>query len=670
MSLVAVAAATVDTPFVQERRTAFTVADGLPDDQVTAIFLADDGRPVAVTDAGYARFDGVRWQQLDATPAGAVNPSDPAAGDASAGELCRIELPEGLIFIGADDGLFQLSATGDPKRILPEDASHRWNPRRVRVLTIDSKGRLWFGALDGVGCWDGQSWRLYAGEDGLPYNDFTCAAPGLDGAVWFGTTKGAIRFDGTRFAYRAGLRWLPDDLVNGIVVDPAGTAWFATAGGVSRIERIPMTLEEKADYFVDQVESRHVRLGFVAARRLSERGNVDSYTPHVDDNDGLYTAQYGAAMALRYAATGDERAAELARRSFKSLKWLVDITGNPGFPARVIVPSDWPENLDEEYGHAYNERKKARDPQWKLIYPRYVPTDDGKWLWKCDTSSDELGGHFFFYSIYYDHVAKTDAEKEEVASVVAAMADHLIQNGFNLVDWDGQPTRWGKFSPDRLHSLDSGGDRNLNSLMLLAFMKVAEHVTGDAKYANVSQTLRDQYFYDMNTIWAQTMYPPDDAAPWDTTLAMLAYYPLIQYETDPEAAQIYRYSLMRTWHSVKYHKNHFYNAVYGALMGKEHFAREDTLDTLRGIPLELIGWEMKNSHRLDVATDIRPGYEMENMGWSKVDGKALPIEERYQCRLDRTALVLDKAEGSGWSEHEGTFYLLPYYIARYHGLLD
>jgi hypothetical protein len=53
-----------------------------------------------------------------------------------------------------------------------------------------------------------------------------------------------------------------------------------------------------------------------------------------------------------------------------------------------------------------------------------------------------------------------------------------------------------------------------------------------------------------------------------------------------------------------------------------------------------------------------------------VDGKALPIEERGHVRQDRDGFYLDYLEGpegSGLSEHEGTFFLLPYYLGRYQG---
>jgi hypothetical protein len=110
------------------------------------------------------------------------------------------------------------------------------------------------------------------------------------------------------------------------------------------------------------------------------------------------------------------------------------------------------------------------------------------------------------------------------------------------------------------------------------------------------------------------------------------------------------------------------------------------------MPLDLIGYRMDNRHRLDIVFDPTPG-QVVNEGWRPVNpvrpqnvfekaedyrlkvgwhvnGSALPIDERCHVRLDRDGFALDATEGNGYSEHEGTIYLLPYYMARYHGIIN
>jgi len=609
---------------------------------------------------------------------------------------------DGAVAVGTAAGLYvRPSGDGAFDAVFPDDGARSWAPKEVAAVAYDSRGRLWFGSRQGVGVFDGESWRLYTGEDGLPYGHFTCASAGEDGVIWFGTERGAIRFDGKHWAYRASLRWLPDDHVNDIAVEADGTAWIATPRGVSRIERTAMTLEEKAAHFVDQVESRHNRDGYTTTWRLTKRGEVSSAAPAITDNDGQYTSVYGAATAFRYAVTKDPEDRAIAQRSFEACKRLVDITPDSmkGFPARVLIPIDWPEPVNEQYGPEYNRRKRMADPFWKLITPRFVTSEDGQHLWKCDTSSDETVAHYFEYSVYYDLLAETDEDKAAVRQVVRDLTDHLIRNGFNLVDHDGKPTRWARFGPDYLDTVYGWEQRGLNSLLMLSALAVAEYVTGDPRYAETAQMLRDEHKYHINMMEARPFFPPGNIVPWDNLLALLAFYPLMQYEEDPELLILYRQSLEHCWQFVSRHKNPLYNVMYAASaqrfarlaeegyfdgafpeagpyakhavaqLADAHFELEDTLDTLRGMPLELIGWRMQNSHRLDVEFDPMPGQDR-TVGWSKVDRKALPIEERAHVRHDRDAMKIDAVEGDGWDEHEGSFFLLPYFMARYHGLIE
>tara|TARA_R110002073_G_scaffold149225_1_gene302748 strand:- start:12 stop:557 length:546 start_codon:yes stop_codon:yes gene_type:complete len=180
----------------------------------------------------------------------------------------------------------------------------------------------------------------------------------------------------------------------------------------------------------------------------------------------------------------------------------------------------------------------------------------------------------------------------------------------------------------------------------------------------------------------------------------MSIYGLLNYEKDPERIIMYRIALENAWLHISKQKNAFWDGMYGALadsftkkvdegyfkteelfVENPLFAKEaikqfhksslDTkymVETLQRIPLDLIGYEMDNTHRLDIMTDPTPGQKAD-MGWG-MDEYALPIDERGHVRLDRDAFVLHDSEGNGYSEHEGTFYILPYYLARYHNLIN
>lgn len=606
---------------------------------------------------------------------------------------------QGKTYIGCENGLFIKVKKNQWKQVLPADENYSWALKNVSALVIDSNGNLWFGSKEGIGKNTNGTWQLYTGKEGVPFNKFTCASAGPNGEVWFGTENGAIRAENDYFYYRSSRRWLPDNLVNDIIVDKDGTAWIATANGIGQIISKEMTYEEKAAYFTQQTEERHNRMGFICQNQLSEQFNIDSFNLAISDNDGEYTSMYGAAQAFRYAATGDKEAKEIADRSFKAVKWLVDITPEPGFPARVIIPVDWHEPVNEQYSKEYNKRNQKNDPFWKDIYPRFPLSEDGKYRWKCDTSSDELAGHYFYYGIYYDLVAETEEEKIAVKQVVADITDHLIRHSFKLVDYDGKPTRWGSFDPDYFNSIWGWDQRGLNSMMMLSFLNVASHVTEDPKYDEVAKMLRDEENYHINAMHPKEFFPPENVVPWDNNLGLMSFYGLINYEKDPELLMMYRLSLEYAWLNISKQKNAFWDGLYGALAnsftkkvnegyfktselfkenplfaqsvidryGKSSLDTKYIKETLQRMPLDLIGYEMDNTHRLDILFDTTPAQEAD-MGWG-VDSYALPVDERGHVRLDRDAFDLHDSEGNGYSEHEGTFYLLPYYFAKYHDLI-
>ncbi len=684
-----------DQEFNQDVTIIHNEKDGLPAIQVEKVFLQHD-QPQAITEKGTYTWNGKKWDMAkkDIKPEMPDQPGSPP----NTTMLSAVRYQQGYA-VGSDDGLYFYDGKKSWKRALPADDQYSWALKNVSALVVDSRGQLWFGARQGVGHFDGKHWKLFTGKEGLPYNHFTCAAAGPEGIVWFGTEKGAIRAENDYFYYRFSRRWLPDDHVNDIAVDKNGTAWIATDKGIGEIKGVPMTLEEKAHHFIQQVEARHNRMGFICQNRLTKQFDVNSWKPDISDNDGMYTADYGAAQAFRYAITHDPEAKELADRSFKACKWLVDITPESGLPARVIIPVDWPQPVNEQYGHEYNLRRQEIDPFWKDIYPRFPLSKDGHFRWKCDTSSDELAGHYFFYAIYYDLVAETPEEKNAVRQVVAAITDHLIRHGFKLVDYDGKPTRWGNFNPEYFNSIWGWDQRGLNSMMMLSFLNVASHVTGDPKYEETAQMLREKYHYHINAMHPKEFFPPENVVPWDNNLCLMSMYGLINYEKDPELLLMYRISLENAWLQISKQKNAFWDALYGALANRftqlvDHgvfdspdifpenklFAPQAVkryyksslpdghiLETLQRIPMDLIGYSMDNTHRLDIVQDPTPGQEP-GVGW-RTDGYALPIDERGHVRLDRDGFVLNMSEGNGYAEHEGTFYLLPYYLARYSNLI-
>jgi hypothetical protein len=563
-------------------------------------------------------------------------------------------------------------------------------------VAFESAGQLWFATKAGVACLAASGWKFFEGKDGLPWTDFTGAAAGPRGGVWFGTHLGAVYFDGQGWHYRQGPRWLPSDDVTQVQVDAQGRAWFGTAAGVGVIERLPMTLAQKAEFYEGEI-ARYVKrtpYGFVAEAALGKVADKASAQPQDSDNDGLWTAMYGAGECFAYAATHDPKARERAKAAFEALRFLQKVTQGgehappKGFIARTIRPVDWP---DPNIGRLAADREAQKhDKLWKVYEPRWPKSADGKWFWKSDTSSDELDGHYFFYPLYYDFCAETDAERERVREVVRDATDHLIVHGFTMVDHDGRPTRWAVFGPQFLNENRYWWpERGLNSLSILTYLTAAAHITGDAKYLAAARELIDRHHYAQNIMYAKAQRGPGSGNQSDDEMAFMCYYGLLRCSQDDDLKARARYSFYYYFLNEAPERNPFFNFAYAAHNLRASVANPwgdlplrppadwhaDALATLRGFSLDRLNWPLRNSHRLDVrflplASSEDPDVpDPPRQRGYLVDGKVLPVENRHFNHWNTDPWQLDYG-GNGNELAAGTVYLLPYYMGLYHGFIE
>jgi hypothetical protein len=477
----------------------------------------------------------------------------------------------------------------------------------------------------------------------LPSRDVTVIAE-AGGVTWIGTQQGAVRFsDGMRTReYFAGRRWLPDDRVTGLALD--GTAaWIETSKGISKIDYVPMTLAEKSALFVKRIQDRHVRWGLTADSQLDVPGDLSTNHTRSTDNDGLWTAMYVAAEAFRFKVTGAADARDNARRGMQAIVRLEQITGIPGFPARSFIRK----GVDTQ----------PADGEWH-------DTPDGQWRWKGDTSSDEIAGHYFVYPIYYDLVAAED-EKAALRGVVDRITNHILDHGYQLIDVDGKPTRWGWWAPGRIW--DDADETGLRALHILAHLRVALHMTASPQYRQKYQAAYDELIakHRLHLLTRnQKIMVPGHINHSDDELAFLSFYPLLRYERDQALLGVYKESLERSWQIERPERNPLWNVIYAAGTGAKEFDRPETLRTLREIPMDLVEWKVTNSHRLDVPVD--------------------PLSDRFKRRQALVVLPYDELPMSKWngnpynldggndgrSEDDGAYFLLPYWMGRYHGLIE
>lgn len=725
--------------FRQEVVGRFTTAQGLAADDVQLLDFGPDGKPRAFAGGKWSELRDAKWSELPAlTPkserefvfadgdgspvtvalpwasvqqlvrAGAatwlVTAADPflvregrmaSQGWPSQWRVNQLAVaPDGEVWLASSGGLFRRGVEGWERQEILDGLGRAWAMRDVLGVALDTKGQLWFATKAGVGCHAATGWKFYEGKDGLPWNDFTGIAAGAGSEVWFGTRRGAIRWDGQDFHYRQGPAWLPHDEVRQIAVDGQGGAWLATMGGVGVIERKPMTLAVKAEFYEGEIQ-RYVKrtpFGYVAEAPLDKPGDRSTARPQDSDNDGLWTAMYGAGECFAYAATKDAKAQGRAKQAFEALRFLQKVTqgGTPappkGYIARTIRPVDWP---DPNAGRVAGDREEQkRDALWKAYDLRWPKSADGKWYWKSDTSSDELDGHYFFFPLYHDLAAETAAEKERVREVVRDLTDHLIAHDFTLTDHDGTPTRWGVYGPKSLNGDPRWwAERGLNSLSILTYLAVAEHLTGDAKYAAASRDLIDHHGYAQNLMFPKVQFGPGSGNQSDDEMAFMCFYSLLRYSKDAALKNAVRASFYAYWQNEAAERNPFFNFAYVVHgLGQsitnvwgvfpvsprgDWFA--DSMTTLQGFSLDRLNWPHQNSHRLDViplgGVHSKDFYAPGDRGRGhRVDGKVLPVENRHFGHWNTDPWDLDYG-GNGNELGAGTVFLLPYYLGMYHGFV-
>lgn len=598
--------------------------------------------------------------------------------------------PNREFVVGCESGLYHGENLEQWYQVLPQHDDQSWAPTKVHAVGYSPSGALWFASPQGVGRLT-SSWELFTGEDGLPYNDFTSLSVLSDDRVWFGTRIGAIRFDGEDFSYRQGKRWLPDDDVRDVVVTDRGGAWTATSYGVSHIAFQELTLAEKAAFYETEIDERHRRtpLGYVLQVTVNRPGDRSEWTNHDSDNDGLWTSMYGAAQCFAYAATNDPKAKERADNAFYAMNFLRTVTqgteNSPpkGYVARTILPTSGP---DPNIGRIERDQreKDEDDALWKVIDPRWPVSADGKWYWKCDTSSDELDGHFFFYGLYYDLVAESEDEKRRVRTHVQEIADHLVDHNFNLVDHDGKPTRWARYSPEELnHDKNWFVERGLNSLSILSYLAVAEHITGDEKFAEAARYLVEEHGYEQNLMYPKHQRGAGAGNQSDDEMAFMCYYSLLRYEDDPELRERVLLSFNNYWRLEQPELNPFFNFAYAAY-GRDATFHDawgahdlspggdwlsDSVVVLKGFPLDRFNWGHRNSHRTDIVllpnwSNLFDRRDVTGRG-HRTNGKVLPVEERHFEHWNTDPWRLDYG-GDGRVLADGTVFLLPYYMGLYH----
>ena len=386
-----------------------------------------------------------------------------------------------------------------------------------------------------------------------------------------------------------------------------------------------LSLEEKARAFQEQLESRHqMPDGLIRYKRRGEGypdlpgyGNLADGCFHL----GIYLAS----QALRLAATGDSEAREQVLLSLHAMKLYAEVSGKRGLLARYFSPV------------------KPDDDRWlpSPTHPEY--------FWRSDVSRDQYAGYVHGLGVTLALVADPEI-RSQIAPLAAAIADHLIDNNLQIIDWDDKRTTYGDLR-GRIFGIIPNG---LNALICLAIAKVAAESTGEQKYVDFYEGLVQDGYPGIATWTHFSTFPRGKRV--NANMAYLALYPLLLLENDQAIVRQLNKGARRMWSRVSEDHNAFFSFIHAAVVTDGEEGRERGRKAILEFPDSKVVLVLTTRTPEPKLTGAAPLYQR-------------PRRSSFFWVSDPRGLggeLIDMGE----SEIAGIDYLIAYWLGRYQGFIE
>jgi len=635
-----------------------------------------DLAPEGVEILGLQALDGVAWMRTSAGAA-PIPPTGPIQWPTGGVPVTALGLsPGGRLLAGHPDGTLtfhDLSPEGlpGPEVATLDSASGLAGgavrgvltdvrlPRPLDLVVVSDGGIRGLHLLQGGGRVAEPVEVPWFSPDRVPLEDPRAVAKTWDGGFVVATAGGAYRIvdrdAGPEWRVYGAERWLPAEDVRGLATDPTSDLaplYLATSGGLAVVLSRRVTLEEKLKPFVERVVQRHDRDGAVADSRLMRKGDLSTNIPWDSDNDGSWTAYWLMGECARWRVTGDPEARAHFDRSLDAMLFLREVTGTDWFVARSVIRKE---------GCRLDDCDQPDDGHW-------YTSPDGKWWVKRDTSNDELIAHFSMMAMAWEFCAD-EAQRARIAEHLRGIVGGLIDHGYRLIDpVTGEVTTYGRLDPEYVNEWIAGvyGDGGLRAAILLAGLQVAWLTTGEDRFLRARWSLIEEHGY-ADAAEGEMLHEVRPYSMDNDEMSSWAWWTLLRYETDPWLRERWRVGFGRLY-DMKLRGQQA--ALWALVRATTGFEDADLVQDLRGwlrrAPVDMIRWDVRNSHRKDVTPIDRP-FDPDN-GGLRSDGRPIPYDERRCDRFNTDQYRLDGGMG-GMVEMDGAEVLLCYWMARLFGLL-
>ncbi len=357
-----------------------------------------------------------------------------------------------------------------------------------------------------------------------------------------------------------------------------------------------------------QIQARHLPFGTILDPfyASSTSSEITGYTRCGDS--AIWTGHYVAAEVFRYRVTRSPDALANATRAVAALDGLVEVTGNDSL-ARCRLPLESPFRPGIEREEAANG-----------VYRNAALSA----TWIGNTSRDQYLGVFFGLSVAFEHIPSL---RPAIRSLATRIADHLLADN------------WSPFllRPDHI----------------LTMLQIARQIHPE-RFTSVYEEHRARLVDSVSLPVAFDSL--STSSYFKFNLIYTSFYSLIRLEDSPaKATYANAYAIARRYTAG--HQNAFFNLVDHALTAPD--ARRDAEAR------ELLDLWLKRPRRdffVDRASEV-----------AVCNGQAcepLPVDRRVPTDFlwQRNPFQL-AGGGSGTIGNAGVDYILPYWMARYHGIL-
>jgi hypothetical protein len=352
---------------------------------------------------------------------------------------------------------------------------------------------------------------------------------------------------------------------------------------------------------------------------LSDNG----YTQAADN--AIWTGHYLAAESFRYSVTHSDEALANLRKALNGITALIDVTGTD-LLARFLIPRSSPYAnavLGEEAKHGIHDA-----------------TYNGQaYGWLGNTSRDQYSGVFFGLGVAYTLVADASVQTE-IRNDVTRMLAFLTRNAWNVRMPDGSISTTFNGRPDQQLSLLQVG-----------------RLVDPARWTTLYKTMRTSYAAATALPVTYECFDPYNSY-YKFNLDHINFYNLIRLEEPGTPRNQYLSAFGRLRGCTRTHQNAHFNMIERGLLGANTTRDNETVNML-GL------WLLRPRRNVFV----------DNTGKYPACGtracSPIPVNDRYTTDFlwQRSPFQLAGGE-DGTVPTPGVDYILPYWMARYYGVLN